>query len=84
MIWVLRHRHLREWRFAALVVASVVLIGLHLAAGLERLGPEGSGWRRIDLETLQRRMEAGELSDREALWYHPTRPEERVPGGGTR
>lgn len=77
------HRRRRQdLRLVLLIAMSLVLIGLHL----EQIGRDaagtGSGWRRVDLDALQRRIEAGDLSDREADWYRPNQndPIER-PGG---
>jgi hypothetical protein len=80
----LQHWHFREWRLLALVGASLVVIGLYLSAGLSELQHEGSGWRRIDQRAFQRRLDAGDLTDHEASWYHPARPEELAPGDGAR
>jgi len=41
----------------------------------------GVGWRTVDLGALQRRIESGELRDREADWYHPATAEEATAGG---
>ena len=60
----------RELRFLGLVGITVWLLALYLNAGLRLAQQEGSGWRTIDLEALQRRVETGELTDREAQWYH--------------
>jgi hypothetical protein len=73
--WI-RHLHRRELRFLAFIAVSVSLIALYLSAGLRLAGDTGSGWRSIDLDALQRRIETGELRDREARWYHPSTPEE--------
>ncbi len=71
------HLRTRDWRFIGFMVLSVAAIGLYLAAGLNRLEQSGSSWRRIDIESVQRLMDSGELSEREAEWFHRTRPEER-------
>jgi len=63
-------RHLRDTQLLGLVGVTLVFIGFFLTAQLQQLEAEGSGWRRIDLELLQQRMESGDLSDHEAVWYH--------------
>ena len=63
-------RHLRDIQLLGLVCVTLAFIGLFLTAQIQRLEAEGSGWRRIDIELLQKRMESGDLSDHEALWYH--------------
>ncbi len=64
-------RHFRDMQLVGLVCVTLVFIGFFLTAQLQQLEAEGSGWRRIDLELLQQRMESGDLSDHEAVWYHP-------------
>ena len=64
-------RHLGDIQLVGLICVTLVFIGLFLTARLQQLDAEGSGWRRIDLELLQQRIESGDLSDREAVWYHP-------------
>ena len=64
-------RHLRDIQLLGLVCITLVFIGLFLTAQLQQLEPKGSGWRRIDIELLQKRLESGDLSDHEAAWYHP-------------
>ena len=76
--------HTRDWRFIGFMVLSLVAIGFYLAASLTRLEQSGSSWRRIDIEAVQRLMDSGELSGREAEWFHSTRPEERSGGSISR
>jgi hypothetical protein len=80
MISSAKHWHSREVRFLGLIVLTAVLVALHLGEGLRLAGREGSGHRVIDLKALERRIEAGDLTDREALWYHQTRPEDTPDG----
>jgi hypothetical protein len=75
------HLRQRELRFLGLVALTLLAIGLYLDEGLRQAELEGAGWRRIDLEALQRRIETGELREREADWYHPATPEEAAGGG---
>jgi len=79
--WI-RHLHHRELRFLGLIGLTGVLIALYLGAGLRLAGEEGTGWRAIDLDTLRRRIESGELREREASWYHSSTPEEVRTSGG--
>lgn len=76
-----RHLHRREIGFLGLVAVTLAMIALYLNAGLRLAGPGGAGWRTVDLDSLQRRIESGELRDREADWYHPATSEETVGGG---
>lgn len=75
----IRHLHQRELRFLGLIAMSGILIALHLSAGLQLVGHEGSGWRSVDLDALQRRIDTGELRDHEADWYHPSTADEIGP-----
>ncbi len=81
MLTATRHWHLRELKFLGLVGATACLIALYLNAGMRLARQEGSGWRAIDLPALERRIETGELSDREAEWYHP-HTQAPSPGAG--
>ncbi len=76
-----RHWHRREARFLGLIALTLVLIALYQGEALRLAAHPGSGHRVIDRKALERRIEAGELSDREAGWYHPATPEET---GGAR
>ena len=76
-----RHWHWREFGFLGLVGVTLAVITLYLDAALRLAQQEGSGWRAVDLDALQRRIETGELRDREADWYHPATPAETAGGG---
>ena len=78
----IRHLHRRELRFLGLVTVTAVVIALQVGAGLRLAGRDGGGWRSIDLDALQRRIESGELRDEEADWYHPSTKEEIEASGG--
>jgi hypothetical protein len=82
MIQSLRHLHRRELRFLGLVALTLLLISLHLGSSLRLAERSGTGWRTVDLPALQRRIETGELSDREADWYHPATPDEAAAPKG--
>ena len=81
MITLARHWHRRDVRFLALIAMTALLIALHLGEGLRLAAREGSGHRVIDVKALQRRIDAGDLSDREADWYHLATPQESRGGG---
>jgi hypothetical protein len=70
------HWRARELRLLGLILVTLLVIGAHLSGELERSASQGTGWRAIDVEALQRRIDAGDLRDREADWYHPARPDE--------
>ena len=70
------HYRLREWRFLTLAGLTLALIAVHLGEGLTRPEPAASGWRQIDTDALKAALEAGDLSGREADWYHVSRPDE--------
>ncbi len=80
MFALMKHWREREVRFLALIALTALLIALHLGEGLSLAAREGAGHRVIDLKTLERRIDAGDLSDREAIWYHQATP--REVGGG--
>ena len=72
---LLYHSRLRDVRFVVLVLLNLYLISGFLLSGTsEQSGPPG-GWRRIDVQALQIRIEAGELLDIEAVWYQPQKAE---------
>jgi len=75
------HSRLRDLRFVFLVLLNLLLIGGFLVSGAGgESGPPG-GWRRIDLQALQTRIEAGELVDTEARWYHREQANKAGQGG---
>jgi hypothetical protein len=65
------HRHHRDFYFIGLVGVTLLSIGGFLLGSVGDTGPESSGWRRIDLERLEMRLDSGELQRREADWYEP-------------
>lgn len=71
LILTLRHLHRRELGFLGLIALTGLLIGLQLAGGLGHVGISGGGWRAIDRAALERRIESGNLNDREADWFRP-------------
>lgn len=76
-----RHLRGRELGFLGLIVLTLVLIALYLNAGLRLAESTGAGWRKVDLDVLQRRIDEGDLRDREADWYRPATSEEAAAGG---
>ncbi len=78
---LLNHSQLRDLRFIALVLFNLFLISGFLISGAGGgSGPPG-GWRRVDLTALQTRIEAGELLEVEARWYHGENADEGEAGG---
>ena len=74
-----KHLRWRELQFLALMLAQVILIAGYLAGGVGGLtGDEPGGWRRIDVEAVEARLNAGELVRKEADWYHPLSEEGSV------
>jgi hypothetical protein len=69
--WHLRRRDLR---FLGVVALTLAAIGAFLAT--ESGAPETGvgGWRRIDRAALERRIESGELSRKEAVWWREVEP----------
>ena len=77
---LLNHSRLRDLRFVVLVLINLLLIsGFLVSSTGGESGPPG-GWRRIDLQALQTRIEAGELVDTEASWYHREKTEKAGQG----
>ena len=74
------HLQLRDWRFLGFIALSLLVIGAYLVTGQAQLEQSGSGWRRIDTGTVRKLIDSGELSGRDADWFHPTRTEERPTG----
>ena len=66
-----------DWPIIALVLVNLLAIGVHLGVG--PVLQEGAGYRVIDTAAVRRLMDAGDLSGREADWYHQTLPEEKKP-----
>lgn len=72
----IRHWQAREARFLGFIALTLVLMALYLGEALRLTAHTGRGHRMIDLKALEQRIDAGELSDREAAWYHPATPDE--------
>jgi hypothetical protein len=64
--WHLRRRDLR---FLGVVALTLACVAAYVAT--ESGAPEMAvgGWRRIDRAALESRIESGELSGKEAVWY---------------
>jgi len=71
----LRHVRRRELRFLALAVINLACIAGYVTGGVG-VTPQEGGWRRIDYQAVEARMEAGELVRKEALWYHAASEEQ--------
>ena len=84
MVFRSTHWRSRDWRFLAFMALNLAAIGFYLATGSARLEQSGSGWRRIDIERVQKLMDSGELSGQEAQWFHRALPEERSGGSNAR
>jgi len=64
-----------DWPILSLVAANLAFIGLYLGVGPPT--SDGAGYRVIDTGAVRRLLDSGDLSGREADWYHPTLPRER-------
>ncbi len=69
----LKHLHRRDLQFLALVLANLVCVGGYLLAQVQTAEQPAGGWRRIDLQAVMTRIEAGDLQQHEAAWYHPAK-----------
>ncbi len=56
-----------DWPIISLVVINLAGIGLYLGVG--PAAQEGAGYRVIDIKTVQRLLDSGDLSLHEADWY---------------
>jgi hypothetical protein len=65
------HIHRRDIAFIGLVGLTLVCIAGFLSSGFAETGAPVGGWRRIDLQRLETRLDSGELVRREADWYVP-------------
>jgi len=65
------HIHNRDMAFIGLVGLTLLCIAGVLFSGFAETGTPAGGWRRIDMERLETRLESGELVRREADWYAP-------------
>jgi hypothetical protein len=74
-----KHWQARERRFLGFIALTAVLIALYLGQALRFATHLEGGHRVIDTQALVRRIEAGELRDREAAWYHPSTAQETRP-----
>lgn len=65
-----RHLRGREYRFLALVLMNLACVAGFLSLNLGHAESHPGGWRRIDLQALERRIQAGDLTTHDALWFH--------------
>jgi hypothetical protein len=68
------HIHGRDRIFIGLISLTLAGILGFLFSGFAETGTPAGGWRRIDTERLEMRLESGELQRREAEWYVPLQP----------
>ncbi len=68
------HRHRNDLELLAMVSVVMLAIAGYLAEEIGNARQEGASWRRIDTEAVRTLIDAGDLSDREALWYHRSPP----------
>ncbi len=71
------HRHRHDIELLGLVVLLLLSISGYLVDGFGHARQEGASWRHIDTDAVRKLIDAGNLNDREALWYHPTEGEPR-------
>ncbi len=69
-LWV-RHLRGRDVRFVVFIIANLFCMAGYLVGNMATIQEPAGGWRRIDLEILLKRIETGDLVQREAKWYHP-------------
>jgi len=63
----LRRTLTHDWPIIALVAINLAGIGLYLGVG--PASQEGAGYRVIDIKTVQRLLDSGDLNLHEADWY---------------
>ena len=63
----LRRTLTHDWPIIALVAINLAGIGLYLGVG--PASQAGAGYRIIDIKTVQRMLDSGDLSLHEADWY---------------
>ena len=67
--WV-KHLQRRDLRFIASVLINLACVAGFLLAQVQTAEQPAGGWRRIDLQAVITRIEAGDLQRHEAAWYH--------------
>ena len=65
------HLRRRDRRFLGVVALNLVCVAGYLATESGAPVTGVGGWRRIDRAALERRIELGELSRKEAVWWRP-------------
>jgi hypothetical protein len=76
--------HVADYRLIGLLGSTLLCIALFLWQQTGEGVSSASGWRQIDLPRLQQRLDAGDLSDQEASWYHPATTDELGKNPGVR
>jgi hypothetical protein len=59
----------RNFQFAVFILANLLCVGGFLFSRTDNLDEQIGGWRRIDIEALTARINAGDLVRKEAAWY---------------
>jgi hypothetical protein len=73
--------HCRDFQFAAFILANLICLGGFLLSGTKTADEQngGKGWRRINIEALTERINAGDLVNQEAAWYRRRVDNEQNP-----
>ncbi len=67
---IVKRLRTRDWRFYLLVLVHIICIIGFVSEGRHVTPAATGGWRTVDLEELKSRIGSGDLSDREADFYH--------------
>ncbi len=73
------HRRRNDLELLGLVGLMLAVVAVFLSGQAGRPQGEGAGWRRIDVEAVQRLIDSGDLSAHEARWYRADRRREKKP-----
>jgi hypothetical protein len=68
------HLRRRDRRFLGVVALTLACVAAYVATQSGAPETVVGGWRRIDRAALESRIEAGELSRREAVWWREVQP----------
>lgn len=72
MLRAIRHWHVSDYRLVTLIGTTLILLVIFLAEQSMQRQSTAAGWRPIDFDVVLQKIDSGELSDREADWYHQT------------
>ncbi|MCP4700004.1 MAG: hypothetical protein GY862_24605 [Gammaproteobacteria bacterium] len=74
-----RKLHTQDVRFITLILLNVLCIFGFFFESLGSAGEKPGPWRKVDIEAIEKKMQAGDLTRHEAEWYRAVPPGPLTP-----